>query len=84
MGQGSGGAAVVELLVVFLTLVVPLVYVMVVMADVQRAQSYNGRSTCRTLHVSFLHREINLAGGVAAFPRADGARATGTLLRRMP
>ena len=31
------GAAVVELLVVFLTLVVPLVYVMVVMADVQRA-----------------------------------------------
>jgi hypothetical protein len=31
------GAAVVELLVVFVTLVVPLVYVMVVMADVQRA-----------------------------------------------
>ena len=31
------GAAVVELLVVFLTLMVPLVYVMVVMADVQRA-----------------------------------------------
>jgi hypothetical protein len=31
------GAAVVELLVVFLTLLVPLVYVMVVMADVQRA-----------------------------------------------
>jgi hypothetical protein len=31
------GAAVVELLVVFLTLVVPLVYAMVVMADVQRA-----------------------------------------------
>jgi hypothetical protein len=31
------GAAVVELLVVMLTLLVPLVYVMVVMADVQRA-----------------------------------------------
>ncbi len=31
------GAAVVEFLVVFLTLLVPLVYVMVVMADVQRA-----------------------------------------------
>ena len=31
------GAAVVELLVVFLTLLVPLVYVMVVMADMQRA-----------------------------------------------
>jgi hypothetical protein len=31
------GAAVVELVVVFLTLLVPLVYVMVVMADVQRA-----------------------------------------------
>jgi hypothetical protein len=39
-GRGSraeGGAAVVELLVVALTLLVPLVYVMVVMADVQRA-----------------------------------------------
>jgi hypothetical protein len=39
-GVGAGserGAAVVELLVVFLTLVVPLVYAMVVMADVQRA-----------------------------------------------
>jgi Flp pilus assembly protein TadG len=34
---GERGAAVVELLVVFLTLLVPLVYVMVVMADVQRA-----------------------------------------------
>jgi hypothetical protein len=31
------GAAVVELVVVFLTLLVPLVFVMVVMADVQRA-----------------------------------------------
>ena len=31
------GAAVVELLVVFVTLLVPLVYVMLVMADVQRA-----------------------------------------------
>jgi hypothetical protein len=31
------GAAVVELLVVFLTLLVPLVYAMLVMADVQRA-----------------------------------------------
>jgi hypothetical protein len=31
------GAAVVELLVLFLTLLLPLVYVMVVMADVQRA-----------------------------------------------
>jgi hypothetical protein len=39
-GAGVGaerGAAVVELLVVFLTLAVPLVDVMVVMADVQRA-----------------------------------------------
>ena len=36
-GSGERGAAVVELLVVFLTLLVPLVYVMVVMADVQRA-----------------------------------------------
>jgi hypothetical protein len=36
-GPGERGAAVVELLVVFLTLVVPLVYAMVVMADVQRA-----------------------------------------------
>jgi hypothetical protein len=36
-GAGERGAAVVELLVVFLTLLVPLVYVMVVMADVQRA-----------------------------------------------
>ena len=35
--QGERGAAVVELLVVFLTLLVPLVYAMVVMADVQRA-----------------------------------------------
>ena len=35
--DGERGAAVVELLVVFLTLLVPLVYVMVVMADVQRA-----------------------------------------------
>ena len=35
--RGERGAAVVELLVVFLTLLVPLVYVMVVMADVQRA-----------------------------------------------
>jgi len=34
---GERGAAVVELLVVFLTLVVPLVYAMAVMADVQRA-----------------------------------------------
>jgi Flp pilus assembly protein TadG len=34
---GERGAAVVELLVVFLTLLLPLVYVMVVMADVQRA-----------------------------------------------
>jgi hypothetical protein len=34
---GERGAAVVELLVVMLTLLVPLVYVMVVMADVQRA-----------------------------------------------
>jgi hypothetical protein len=33
----EAGAAVVELLVVALTLLVPLVYVMVVMADVQRA-----------------------------------------------
>ena len=36
-GRGERGAAVVELLVVFLTLLLPLVYVMVVMADVQRA-----------------------------------------------
>jgi hypothetical protein len=36
-GAGERGAAVLELLVVFLTLLVPLVYVMVVMADVQRA-----------------------------------------------
>ena len=39
-GRGSrpeAGAAVVELLVVALTLLVPLVYVMLVMADVQRA-----------------------------------------------
>jgi hypothetical protein len=39
-GRGSrpeAGAAVVELLVVALTLLVPLVYAMVVMADVQRA-----------------------------------------------
>jgi hypothetical protein len=35
--RAERGAAVVELLVVFLTLLVPLVYVMVVMADVQRA-----------------------------------------------
>jgi hypothetical protein len=35
--NGERGAAVVELLVVFLTLLVPLVYVMLVMADVQRA-----------------------------------------------
>jgi hypothetical protein len=35
--HGERGAAVVELLVVFLTLLVPLVYAMVVMADVQRA-----------------------------------------------
>jgi hypothetical protein len=34
---GERGAAVVELLVVMLTLLVPLVYVRVVMADVQRA-----------------------------------------------
>jgi hypothetical protein len=37
LGRGERGAAVVELLVVFLTLLVPLVYAMVVMADVQRA-----------------------------------------------
>ena len=35
--RAEQGAAVVELLVVALTLLVPLVYVMVVMADVQRA-----------------------------------------------
>jgi hypothetical protein len=35
--KAERGAAVVELLVVFLTLLLPLVYVMVVMADVQRA-----------------------------------------------
>jgi hypothetical protein len=35
--EAQRGAAVVELLVVFLTLLLPLVYVMVVMADVQRA-----------------------------------------------
>src|SRR5215216_6750254 len=35
--RAEWGAAVVELLVVFLTLLLPLVYVMVVMADVQRA-----------------------------------------------
>ena len=35
--EAERGAAVVELLVVFLTLLLPLVYVMVVMADVQRA-----------------------------------------------
>ena len=35
--EGERGAAVVELVVVFLTLAVPLVYAMVVMADVQRA-----------------------------------------------
>jgi len=34
---GEGGAAVVELLVVLVCLLVPLVYAMVVMADVQRA-----------------------------------------------
>jgi hypothetical protein len=33
----EGGAAVVELVVVFVALMVPLVYVMLVMADVQRA-----------------------------------------------
>ena len=37
VGRAERGAAVVELLVVFLTLLLPLVYVMVVMADVQRA-----------------------------------------------
>ena len=38
MGRAAErGAAVVELLVLFLTLLLPLVYVMVVMADVQRA-----------------------------------------------
>ena len=36
-GAMERGAAVVELLVLFLTLLLPLVYVMVVMADVQRA-----------------------------------------------
>jgi hypothetical protein len=36
-GAREQGAAVVELLVVFLTLLLPLVYAMVVMADVQRA-----------------------------------------------
>jgi hypothetical protein len=36
-GSAERGAAVVELLVVVLTLLLPLVYVMVVMADVQRA-----------------------------------------------
>jgi Flp pilus assembly protein TadG len=36
-GSSERGAAVVELLVVFVTLLVPLVYVMLVMADVQRA-----------------------------------------------
>jgi hypothetical protein len=36
-GAGERGAAVVELVVVFLTLAVPLVYAMMVMADVQRA-----------------------------------------------
>jgi hypothetical protein len=36
-GWAQRGAAVVELLVVFVTLMVPLVYVMLVMADVQRA-----------------------------------------------
>ena len=36
-GSGERGAAVVELLVVFVTLLVPLVYAMLVMADVQRA-----------------------------------------------
>jgi hypothetical protein len=36
-GGAERGAAVVELLVVFLTLLLPLVFVMVVMADVQRA-----------------------------------------------
>jgi hypothetical protein len=35
--EGERGAAVVELLVVFLVLLVPLVYAMVVVADVQRA-----------------------------------------------
>jgi hypothetical protein len=35
--RAERGAAVVELLVVFVTLMVPLAYVMVVMADVQRA-----------------------------------------------
>jgi len=64
-GEGELGAAVVEFLVVFLALLVPVVYAMVVMADVQRAM----------LATSSAAREVGRVY-VTAADRADaGVRA---------
>jgi hypothetical protein len=64
------GAAVVELLVVFLTLLLPLAYVMVVMADVQRA----------LLATSSAAREAGRVY-VAGSDRADAERRAGVAYR---
>jgi hypothetical protein len=66
------GAAVVELLVVFLTLLVPLVYAMVVMADVQRA----------LLATSSAAREAGRVY-VTGSSRLDGERRAGLAYREV-
>ena len=66
------GAAMVELLVVFLTLLLPLVYVMVVMADVQRA----------LLATSSAAREVGRVY-VTGSDRSDAERRAGVAYREV-
>jgi hypothetical protein len=72
LGGVERGAAVVELLVVFLTLLLPLVYVMVVMADVQRA----------LLATSSAAREAGRVY-VTGSDRADAERRAGVAYREV-
>ena len=72
LGGGLRGAALVELLVVFLTLLLPLVYVMVVMADVQRA----------LLATSSAAREVGRVY-VTASDGADAERRAGVAYREV-
>jgi hypothetical protein len=71
-GAEQRGAAVVELLVVFLALTLPLVYVMVVMADVQRA----------LLATSSAAREAGRVY-VTGSDRADAERRAGVAYREV-
>jgi hypothetical protein len=92
---GERGAAVVELLVVMLTLLVPLVYVMVVMADVQRAllaTSSAAREAGRVYvtgadrvdaerRAGVAYREVLATYGMRAGPGPGPGPGTGTGMR---